>query len=70
MNLFIEILKKNYSTYAEKNKINENKEWEDTVIISLQGIGKVFRAYLTQEEKNKEKLYEHLMIILLDKSKY
>lgn len=70
LNLFIEILKKNYSTYAEKNKINENKEWEDTVIISLQGIGKVFRAYLTQEEKNKEKLYEHLMIILLDISKY
>lgn len=65
--LFIEVLKKNYSTYSEKS---ESKEWEDTVIISLQGIGKVFRAYLTQEEENEEKLYEQLMIILLDISKY
>ncbi|MCQ2815941.1 MAG: hypothetical protein MJ252_01625 [archaeon] len=67
-NIFFEILNKN-CTKLEQRRQQENtptKEWEDTIVITLQAVGKTFKAYITKqnEEENKAKLYKHLLKIL------
>ena len=62
--LFFDILSKNYHIYEDIRAKEENKEWEDTIIISLQGVGKVFRSYMIENKENKVKVFEQLMKIL------
>ena len=62
--LFFDILSKNYHIYEDITAKEEKKEWEDTIIISLQGVGKVFRSYMIENKDNKVKVFEQLMKIL------
>ena len=44
---------------SQNSQNSQTKEWEDTIIISLQACGKIFKAYITEQsdEENKKKQY-------------
>ena len=74
--IFFVIAKKNIKIYTTNNKninlnpndnnINNNqnlKEWEDTIIITLQAIGKIVKAYIEINLSNEESLKDKLEIL-------
>ena len=61
--LFFEIVNKNFKNYINNSK-NQNsqefKELEDTVVLTLQGIGKVIKCFI-EENKNEENKEENFI---------
>ena len=55
--IFFEILKKNIKLYITNYSNNSNNlsEWEQTVIISLQALGKIVKAYIEENNLNNNK---------------
>ena len=86
--VFFEIAKKNVKYYMSNNRvviqnvennsvINQNlKEWEDTIILTLQAIGKIVKGYfetnILNEESinNKSEIYDKITIMCNDIIKY
>ena len=86
--IFFEIAKKNVKNFMSNNRIviqnvnnnsiiNQNlKEWEDTIILTLQAIGKIVKGYfetnISNEESlnNKTEIYDKITVMFIDIIKY
>ncbi len=83
--IFFEIAKKNIKIFitSNKNLVSNNnnnhqnlKEWEDTIIITLQAIGKIIKSYFEENITNddclndKSEIYSKLTKMCIDVIKY